>query len=49
MITKMFATLEKAKPVPDKYKRLKLGGGQAHDRCSRGYLNKASSSVSSPD
>jgi hypothetical protein len=33
MIMKVFAILDKAKP-DRKYKRLKLGGGQAYDRSS---------------
>jgi hypothetical protein len=32
MIMRMFTILDKAKP--GKYKRLKLGGGQAYDRSS---------------
>jgi hypothetical protein len=34
MIKKMFAILDKAKPDIESLKRLKLGGGQAHERSS---------------
>jgi hypothetical protein len=34
MITRMFATLDKREARHRKYKRLKLGGGQAYDPSS---------------